>query len=171
MKKFFLFLFAALFATAAFADDAGKTAIAKELLEKMSPKATVVESFMSAYEPYMQQIQAMGIPEEAVKKIRAEGLKLANQIAVDPEMMEKMVKLYTDTFTEQELQDIFNFYQTPTGEKALKQFPILFEKGALIGQEVANKYLPEFQVKVQEIMEEAMDVELSDVSADDASGM
>ncbi|WP_309396832.1 DUF2059 domain-containing protein [Cerasicoccus maritimus] len=156
MKKLFLLLFTAALALNVHADEAGHRAAAEELYNEMSPKETVLTSFMASYEPYMQQIAQMGVPAEAVAQIRKEGASLAEKIANDPELSKKMVAVYMETFTESELKEIIAFYKTPTGQKALKQLPVLFEKGAVIGQEIAMKYMPDFQEKVQQIMQSAM---------------
>ncbi|WP_269540145.1 DUF2059 domain-containing protein [Cerasicoccus fimbriatus] len=157
MKKIFLILLTSLIAAApTFADDASKKAVATELYDLMSPKDTVIDSFMASFEPYMQQIAQMGVPKEAVDQIRAEGKALAGKIAEDPELVTKMIAIYMDTFSEAELKDLIAFYKTPTGKKALQELPTLFQKGAVAGEEIAQKYLPEFQTKVQQIMEKAM---------------
>ena len=53
-------------------------------------------------------------------------------------MKEKMVKLYADTFTLEELKDLNKFYQSPIGKKFLEVSPVLMQEGARIGMDEAS---------------------------------
>jgi hypothetical protein len=50
----------------------------------------------------------------------------------------KIVKLYTDTFTKQELEEMITFFQTSTGQKVLNTMPELTNKQAMIGAELGR---------------------------------
>lgn len=63
-------------------------------------------------------------------------------------MAPRMIQLFMDTFTESELRDLVAFYKTPTGKKALTQLPVLFEQGAKIGQELAEKNQAELEAMI-----------------------
>jgi hypothetical protein len=64
--------------------------------------------------------------------------------AIEPEM----IKLYTDTFSEDELKAIVQFYQTPAGQKAIKTLPELMSRGAEIGQRKVQENIGELQQMV-----------------------
>ncbi len=49
-------------------------------------------------------------------------------------LYKKMATVYTDSFTEQELDEILAFYATPVGEKMIEVTPELTKKGMEIGQ-------------------------------------
>jgi len=53
-------------------------------------------------------------------------------------IMQKMKGLYANHFTNQEIEDITKFYQTPVGQKFLKQSPELMKLGAQIGMTEAQ---------------------------------
>ncbi|MEM6885625.1 MAG: DUF2059 domain-containing protein [Verrucomicrobiota bacterium] len=44
------------------------------------------------------------------------------------------------------------FYQTSTGKKSLQKMPELFQKGSMIGQELAMKHQQGFQKKIEAIL-------------------
>lgn len=52
-------------------------------------------------------------------------------------------KIYTDTFTEKEIIEIRQFYETPTGKKTLVETPVLLRKGMEIGQRAVQENLTE----------------------------
>lgn len=61
---------------------------------------------------------------------------------------EDFIRMYTETFTAQELRDIADFYRTPTGVKALSSLPALMEKGAALGQQRVQEHMGELQEMV-----------------------
>ena len=50
----------------------------------------------------------------------------------------KIVKLYAETFSEQEINQLISFYQSPIGRKFLQESPRLTKIGAQIGMEEAR---------------------------------
>jgi len=46
-----------------------------------------------------------------------------------------LIDIYAESFTEQELKELTLFYQTTTGQKALKVMPSLVQKGARLGSQ------------------------------------
>jgi hypothetical protein len=61
----------------------------------------------------------------------------------------RMVDLYTAAFTEVELRELLAFYKSPIGQKALKQMPVLFERGAKIGEEAAAQNMGELEKMIE----------------------
>jgi hypothetical protein len=61
-----------------------------------------------------------------------------------------MIKLYADSFTEEELGELTKFYNTKVGQKAAEMMPKLAAKGAQIGMERVQSNLPELQKMIQE---------------------
>lgn len=49
-----------------------------------------------------------------------------------------MKTLYVDAFTQQEIEGITKFFQTPIGQKYLKQSPELMKLGVKIGMDEAQ---------------------------------
>jgi hypothetical protein len=62
---------------------------------------------------------------------------------------EDLIQLYMKNFTEKELNEITAFYQTPTGKKAAKIMPDLFQQGAAIGQNKVQEHISELQEQIQ----------------------
>ena len=53
--------------------------------------------------------------------------------AYTPKMLDVMIKVYPEVYTEQELKDMLAFYQTPTGQAILKKGPLILERSTPYG--------------------------------------
>jgi hypothetical protein len=67
---------------------------------------------------------------------------------------DEFLRIYTDAFTQRELEDMVAFYKTPTGKKAIQFLPELMQKGAAIGQARVQQNLPELKQRIEERMQE-----------------
>jgi len=65
-----------------------------------------------------------------------------------------VIKMYTQSFTEQELNELTAFYKSPTGQKALSTMPTLMVKTIHIGQQNIKEHLPELQKEIEKRTEE-----------------
>lgn len=92
------------------------------------------------------------IPQDKQPAVRAAFLRFAESIADSPELQTKMVALYAETFSESELTELLAFYSTPIGMKSLSKMPELMQKGAIIGQEIAQEKQAGLQSELQSIM-------------------
>lgn len=90
-----------------------------------------------AIEPMIAKLQADGAPDEMIEEIKAACHEWLDQDMPWSEMKPAMAALYVREFTEPELLEILRFYRTPTGQKALKKVPALFQEAAKIGQTLA----------------------------------
>lgn len=54
----------------------------------------------------------------------------------------KMVDLYTQTFTEQELKDLVKFYESPLGRKVLREMPKVTQQSAQLTQQTLEPAVP-----------------------------
>jgi hypothetical protein len=62
--------------------------------------------------------------------------KLEKEVDVSAALERMSAEIYEAHFTEQELQDLVTFYDSPTGRKTLTLMPTLFAEGAAKGQEL-----------------------------------
>lgn len=61
----------------------------------------------------------------------------------------KMIDIYTEAFSEDELRDLVAFYKTPTGKKAITMMPELMQKGAQLGANEAQQHIPRLQQMIE----------------------
>ena len=64
-------------------------------------------------------------------------------------LKDDLVAIYVEAFTEEELNDIMAFYETPTGRKTLEKLPELSAKGAQLGQTRVQQNIQELQEMIQ----------------------
>jgi hypothetical protein len=62
----------------------------------------------------------------------------------------RMIEIYAEAFSAQELAEIRAWYASPTGRKALKLMPSLMQKGAEVGQQQVEAHMPELLKMVQD---------------------
>ena len=79
-----------------------------------------------------------GVLESYQAKANAELDKAVGWNKLKPDM----VKLYTSNFSEQELKDLIAFYESPVGQKVLKQMPALTAQSAQITQAKLESAVP-----------------------------
>ena len=105
----------------------------------------------------IQQLQQMDLSSEAYAAAQ-QYLKRINDL-VAREMQWQEIKndyigLYTDTFTEQELHQLIQFYSTPLGHKVIEKMPVLMEQSMRLGQKKMRKIMPEIQALSEEMIQE-----------------
>ena len=69
------------------------------------------------------------------------------------ELVQKLVPVYSKHFTEQEIVDLLNFYNTSTGKKMIEKMPAILEESMEIGRkwgiELAQKIEKEIPVSTK----------------------
>ncbi len=103
------------------------------------------------------QIEAINIPEEHEKNLQAMQ-KIAHELLFKglswEALKEEYIQLYTESFTEEELQGIIDFSKSPLGQKMAEKSPILMQKSMEIGRQHAQQVMPQVQQAIQEYMKE-----------------
>ncbi|MHB1870536.1 MAG: DUF2059 domain-containing protein [Steroidobacteraceae bacterium] len=61
----------------------------------------------------------------------------------------KFARLYAVAFTRSVLEDLIRFYQTPTGQKAIRELPMLATQGALLGEQIARAHIAELRQMIK----------------------
>ncbi len=77
-------------------------------------------------------------------------LKFFNKYMSYSSLKNDIIKIYTDTFTQNELKDINNFYSTQTGKKTIKLMPMLMMKGNQLGVQKVQSHIQELQQMIDE---------------------
>ena len=94
-------------------------------------KMTSGQQFDIILDPVVQMV-----PEENRQAFKQEMMASLEDIYV------KMAKIYTEEFTESEIDEILAFYDTPVGEKMREITPELMRKGMEIGQQWGQELQP-----------------------------
>ena len=125
--------------TATAAIDADVEAITRRLLKAMR----IAETSLTLMKTQMSELVQMlengpnRMPDRAIDIIVDEMQKVAPQ-AID-EIVDAVVVLYAQRFTKQEMQEIASFYETPVGQKAIRELSPLMLEASKIGQEIGQR--------------------------------
>ena len=146
-------LAAGIIAGQAFAQEpggAGAQARAAELLQVMNAEQLVTQmsqlGFRSSTEAVRARVAQAQCPaaQRVFDDFSAQAEEAMRKAFVEGDYLGEMAKLYAETFTEAELQDVIDFYRSPTGRKFLERQPALLQRGAALGQSLVQARMPEF---------------------------
>jgi hypothetical protein len=91
-----------------------------------------------------------GASSEEAQKFSQEMMDTIYKVLDWDNLKKDYVKIYADTFTEDELQGIINFYKSPAGKKFVEKTPELMQKAMEISQRQMGELMPKIQTMVQE---------------------
>ena len=134
------------------ADDASKSAKAEELLQLMQG-----DQIMKMMEPVMKGMLAQAdkdMPAEQRAKVGDMQEKILALVAVSfGKIKPALGKVYTDTYTEQEIDGILAFYKSPIGMALLQKMPELMQRSTPLMMQMMSDLQPELK-KMMEGMKE-----------------
>ena len=113
-------------------------AAVKELFQLLE-----METLMSKSIETMLDAQIAGNPKLA--PLKPVMMKFMNKHMSWNSLKGEFLKLYLETFTQSEVEDLVVFYKTPTGRKSIRLMPEMMAQGAAIGQKRVQANLPELQ--------------------------
>jgi len=159
MKNLVLFALIVLISlpVAATAGDAERRQLAEEFLSLNKVKEQVDTMYEKVEGIIVSQLEAIDIPDDREKNLLAMQ-KIARDLLFKglswDSLNEEYIKLYTDTFTEEELAGVIEFSKSPLGQKMAEKSPILMQKSMEIGRQHAQQVMPLVQQAIQEYMKE-----------------
>ena len=146
-----VFSAALLLSAPARADEATKNAKIEELM-KVPNVDLMMGQIMSQMKGQMKAMESsMDVPLDARKNAdEFEDRVMALTEKRLATMKPMLVKVYADTYTEEEIDGILAFYKTPVGQAMLRKMPELIQRSMAVSQQVMGEIMPEIQKMVQE---------------------
>ena len=166
MKKMFVFVVAVLMtgiftvqaAEAKTGDDLTvRTKLAARLLEIMDVGKAMNQSFES-----IKQMQG-AMTKRFVKNAKDQELAIKNQQKIMDLMQKELSwenirpefeKLYSETYSAEELNGLIKFYESPVGKKFIQKQPEMQKKSMLMMQKLIMKIMPKIQVLTKQMQQE-----------------
>jgi len=140
-----------------FADEATHKEAALKLLEVTNTQK-MLDQYMTSFETMMEkQFDALELPSEgreAAKALQKEMMEWLSGFLAWEQMKDTYVDIYVEVFTEDELNELIEFYQSPLGQKLLKKMPELLQKTMQKTQAILQEKMPDFQRKLQKTLSE-----------------
>ena len=136
------------------ADEASKSAKAAELLQ-----LTQGDQMMKTMEPMMKGMLAQAeqdIPAEQRAKV---GEMQEKVMALIAESLNKakpaLAKVYTDTYTEEEIDGILTFYKSTVGKAFLQKMPEVMQRSMPVMMQMMRDLQPEMKAMIEGIKEKS----------------
>ena len=70
-------------------------------------------------------------------------------------MQPQMAALYSDVFTQEEIDGLISFYQSPTGRVMVSKMPQIMQKSMALTQQMMMQALPRVQAAMQDVLKQA----------------
>ncbi len=162
--RFRLIVAAALIAAVAvpaFAQQTERQKLSEELLVLLDIPKNIQQSFEMVKKMIPGQMEKMGEMTGQKKDPAAmaaaadQQTSMIDMIAKEmswDNMKDEFVNLYAETFTEEELKGLIEFYQSPAGRKFIEKQPELMRRSMEMNQRVMMKIMP----KIQEMQQQQM---------------
>lgn len=143
-----------LISTIASADQVGEKKAILKLL-KISNARNMSDQIMTSMEALLdqqfrsanKQLSTKG--QEALMVVRKDSVKWMQDNLSWDQMKEMYVDIYMQVFTEEEINQLVEFYQSPLGQKMLEKMPELLRVTFEKSQALIQKKLPIFQENLQ----------------------
>ncbi len=134
------------------ADEASKSAKAEELLQ-----LTQSDQMLKTMEPMMKGMLAQaGKDMTAEQRAKAGDLqeKMLTLVAANLNKAKPaLAKVYTDTYTEDELDGILAFYKSPAGKAFIQKMPEVMQRSMPVMMQMIGDLQPELKKMMDEMKE------------------
>jgi uncharacterized protein len=147
----------ALTSTALSADEASRKEAVLKLLEVTNTRNMLDQVTKSVEGMMKQQVETVSAdlsPEgrEVLEGVRKESMKWWSENFSWDQMKDMYTNMYTQVFTEDEINELVQFYQSPLGQKILKKMPELTQAIMQTNQAVVQKKMPAFRDRIEKTM-------------------
>jgi hypothetical protein len=133
------------------ADDASHRQAALKLLDEINAKGVMRDAFMNIVDVMASsQANAKMPPAEAADMKQAVVAWFDEDFKWD-DLKAQLADVYVKSFTEDELNQLGAFYQTPLGKKTLSALPEVMKEGAMLGQQYALTKQSLLMVRLQKV--------------------
>jgi hypothetical protein len=128
-----------------FADADSHAADAERFLQLANADKLAVPVYAQVQQMFAKRFAEAKAPQSQqalLESYQAKANVLLDKAVGWDQLKPDMVKLYTGTFSEQELKELIAFYQSPLGEKVMKTMPALTEQSARLTQQKLETAVP-----------------------------
>jgi len=140
-QAFFILLTVLLFSLTALADEGAKRE-AEALLKITNAETLLTQSIEQMLDLQIQQNPQLAPFKDVMQKFLYKYMSYES-------IKQEMIQLYSETFTEKELKEINAFYQTETGQKAIRALPAIMAQASQIGAARVQAHAAELQQMIE----------------------
>jgi hypothetical protein len=136
------------------ADEASKSAKAEELLQ-----LTQGDQMLKMMEPMMKGMVAQMDKDMSAEQRAKVGEMQGKMMALVAVRLSKakpaLVKVYTDTYTEEEIDGILAFYKSPVGKAFLQKMPEVMQRSMPVMMQLMGDLQPELKTMMEGMKEKS----------------
>jgi len=135
-----------------------RSELAGQLLGLMDVEKNLKQSLDMVKKMQMEQLKTMTPHGQDTAKVQEMQSKIMNLVAEEmswEKMRADYVAIYAETFTEEELRGMVEFYQTPVGRKLIEKTPELMQRPMMITQKQMAEMMPKVEAAVREARQAA----------------
>jgi uncharacterized protein len=141
-------------ASGALAQDAARNAKIEEMFRLINMDRMMQQVMGQMKTVIDQQISNMKLPPEAQAAARESQGRIMDLVA-ERMSWEKMkpayIQLYSEVFTDEELDGILAFYRSPAGRAMIEKTPLLMTKAIALSQKQMGDIQPEIQKMMKDV--------------------
>ena len=144
-------LMIALTLPAARADSAAKAEKIEQIFKVTKVEETQQRVFDQIQSMMLSQVNSKaGASQELTKRL----MDLVAQKMSWQKMKPVYIQLYDETFTEEDLDGMLRFYESPAGKAMLDKMPVLMSKTMALVQQQMQELMPDIQKTTRDYMEQ-----------------
>jgi hypothetical protein len=136
----------------ALADEASKTAKIEEMMQITNMDRITTQMIDQVKTMLSSQFGSMPAEaRQAAEEMQQKVMKLlADRLNWD-KAKPAYIKLYSETFTESEIDGIVGFYKSPPGQAMLSKMPVLMQKSMAVSQQLMGDVMPDIERMAEEM--------------------
>lgn len=143
--------------TSGFAQEDKRATLAEELLTLMDIQENIEKSFAAVKRMQMAQFQSMDMPDEGRENVISYQQKIMDFLSQEmswDKLKTDYISIYAETFSEEEIQGLIDFYKSPIGQKFIEKQPELMERSMRISQKQMMALMPKLKKMTMEAKQE-----------------
>jgi hypothetical protein len=166
MKKIIVLILAALltfsFAFSVAAQEDTRRAMVEKLMVLTKQDRLYEQVFPQFKQLVLQQVKQLNVtPDQSplIDKFWNKMFDLMKEEMSWEKTKEDFIQLYISVYTEEELQELIKFYESPVGQKMIAKMPLLMQQTMAISQKYTANMMPKIQKMVKELVDELINDE------------
>ena len=127
-------------------------------------KLTEAEKNLEAAQQYSEEMMQQAVREQNQRRMMSPEMQIKLREAMQKSaqamreemswanMKPLMVRIYAENFTQEEVDGLIAFYESPAGKAFAKKMPVVMEKSMMMMQERIGPLMQKMEAKMQEVM-------------------
>jgi len=154
MTRLILLLALLLPQTTALADDASHRAAAEKLMHVMIAKTMLDSMYAQVDRIFLSMAKQAGITAEHQPLLKTYLEKLNSMLKAEmgwEKIQKPMVDIYIKHYTEQEINGLRKFYESPLGRKLLAKMPQVLQESMRVSQNMMGGFIPKIKAMIKQM--------------------